>query len=32
MIQNEGTDVASALEDVKSDADSAIQSYNDRVS
>ena len=32
MIQNEGTDVASALEEVKSDADSAIQSYNDRVS
>ncbi|GGJ16509.1 ABC transporter substrate-binding protein [Halobellus salinus] len=32
MIQNEGTDVASALEGVKSDVDSAIQSYNDRVS
>jgi sn-glycerol 3-phosphate transport system substrate-binding protein len=32
MIQNEGTDVASALSSVKSDVDSAIQSYNDRVS
>ena len=32
MIQNEGVDVASALSEVKSEADSAIQSYNDRVS
>ena len=32
MIQNEGTDIPSALSSVKSDVDSAIQSYNDRVS